>query len=185
MKIKSYKLFLESKIFDISKEEELLIKEYFYDRLDGEIIDGIEINGLSDSDESELFDDMGFKQKMNSFKFSKRVDQLDRNGEDDYHSKILKQKKPFFWDSNSERTWKREFIDKEFSTYTTIIVNIKFESDSIIPYLNQIYNNLIHDDYLVSAWHPGPNIWRFHIATKSSNPFQEINNSLDKLWGTY
>ena len=173
MKIKSYKLFLESKIFDISKEEELLIKEYFYDRLDGEIIDGIEINRLVEYDS---------EQKMNSFKFSKRVDQLDRNGEDDYHSKILKQKKPFFWDSNSERTWKREFIDKEFSTYTTIIVNIKFESDSIIPYLNQIYNNLIHDDYLVSAWHPEPNIWRFHIATITSNPFQECENEIDEVF---
>ena len=83
MKIKSYKLFLESAKHDISKEEELLIKEYFYDRLDGEIIDGIEINEYSS-------DDYFINQKMNSFNFAKSVDQFDRNGEDKYNSKILK-----------------------------------------------------------------------------------------------
>lgn len=64
MKIKSYNLFLESKRYDISKEEENIIKKYFYDRLDGEVIEGKEI----DEDTS---DDYFRNQPINTFKFSK------------------------------------------------------------------------------------------------------------------
>ena len=170
MKIKSYNLFLESKSYDISKEEENNIKQYFIDRLDGEFIDGKEIN--------EYIPINYHTQPINTFIFIKSLDSLDKNGECSYNSKILKEKRPFFWDSNKKSEWEREFKDKEFSIYSTIVVNINFESNLIIPYLEHIYKNLIDDDYLVSAWHTDPNIWRFHIATKTSNPFQVSENLL-------
>ena len=182
MKIKSYNLFLESKRYEISKEEENNIKQYFYDRLDGEVIDGKEIN---EYDSSEFDITNWNSQKSNTFKFSKDWHEFDSYGQNKYNSKILKEKKPFFWDSDKERDWERKFKETNFSLYQTIIVNIIFESKSIIPYLNQIFENLIEDDYLVSAWHPEPDVWRFHVATKTSNPFQKTENKLSKLYGTY
>ena len=182
MKIKSYNLFLESKRYQISKEEENNIKQYFYDRLDGEVIDGKEIN---EYDSTEFSVTNWNRQQSNTFKFSEDWHEFDSNGQNKYSSKILKEKKPFFWDSDKERDWEIKFRETNFSIYHTIIVNIIFESESIISYLNQIFDNLIEDDYLVQAWHPKPNEWRFHIATKTSNPFQTTENKLSKLYGTY
>jgi hypothetical protein len=177
MKIKSYNLFLESKRYDISKEEENIIKKYFYDRLDGEVIEGKEI----DEDTTDDY----LEQPMNTFKFFKSWDELDKNGQDVYNSKILKEKTPFFWSNTETKEWVSKFKKINFSNYSTIIVNIKFESDLIIKYLDLIYNDLIDDEYLVSAWYPDPNEWRFHIATKTSNPFQETKNTLSELYRSY
>lgn len=93
MKIKSYNLFLESKRYEISKEEENNIKQYFHDRLDGEVIDGKEIN---EYDSSEFSVTNWTRQQSNTFKFSKNWQELDSNGQNKYNSKILKEKKPFF-----------------------------------------------------------------------------------------
>lgn len=181
MKIKSYNLFLESKTYEISTEEERVIRQYFHDRLDGEVIEGKEIT----EDTSEFSDILRNLQEMNTFRFSQSYYELDINGQDAYSSKILKENIPLFWNRDEKDKWIRKFKETNFSRYKTIIVNIKFESELIVPYLNHIFDNLIEDEYLVSAWQPKKGEWRFHIATKSSNPFQEINNSLDKLWGTY
>ena len=74
MKIKSYNLFLESKRYQISKEEENNIKQYFYDRLDGEVIDGKEIN---EYDSTEFSVTNWNRQQSNTFKFSEDWHEFD------------------------------------------------------------------------------------------------------------
>ena len=180
MKIKSYNLFLESKIYEISTEEERVIRQYFHDRLDGEVIEGKEITEDT-SGFSDILRNLLHSQEMNTFRFSQSYYELDINGQDAYSSKILKENIPLFWDRDEKDKWIRKFKETNFSRYKTIIVNIKFESELIVPYLNHIFDNLIEDEYLVNAWQPKKGEWRFHIATKSSNPFQEINNSLDQI----
>lgn len=182
MKIKSYKLFLESKEYNISKEEESIIKNHFYDRLDGEIIDGFEITENTDEGRHGYVID-----KENTYRFQESWAYLDINGDTEYSSKLMKEKKPFFWDRDKEKEWEANFKRKNFQYYKTIVVNIFFKSDKIIPYLNNIYENLIDDnfqvdDFLVNAWDPRRGEWRFHISTKRSNPFIISENSLSDLF---
>lgn len=183
MKIKSYQLFLESNTNDLSKEEESIIKNHFYDRLDGEIIDGVEI-----TENKEVRDWQSiFKEKDNSYRFQESWVYLDINGDTEYSSKLMKEKNPFFWDRDKEKEWEANFKRKNFQYYKTIVVNIFFKSDKIIPYLNNIYENLIDDNFqvdgfLVNAWHPKRGEWRFHISTKISNPFIESKNNLSELF---
>lgn len=38
------------------------------------------------------------------------------------------------------------------------------------------------EEYLVDAWHPESSSWRFHISTKTSNPFKISKNKLSILY---
>ena len=172
MRIKSYNLFLESKDFKLSEENDKHIRDTVINLLDCEIIDGIEITEC-EHDDVDIY--TAFNPIIdNTWRISKRVDSLDNDGKNIFNSKYVK----YYWDDET----KSKCEEKYFNNYEQTIINIRFKSDKIILYLDSLYNILINDGFLVNAWRPGENTWRFHISTQESNPFIISKNILNSVF---
>ena len=168
MKIKKYKLFLET-------------KQFFFPISDIQVIKDIFINSVGD-----YFEDLTYHERKNTFdvclmdqwEVTLHRRELDEEGKNISSSKWVKHIKH----PNYPLTDRIKAQKEHFNDYQELILNVLYHDDKIVEYLSHFYELLLDKGFLVEAWPPfrKSGSWRFHISTEESNPFIKSKNDLNK-----